>query len=248
MICGACTPHQITPLHLHSLVARWKAVYANATAYALRGQLRRLLRNIGNSIGRPDLPDELPTVRVPRPRTNIAEPGEIDALLAVSPAWMRCIILLAAHAGLRRSDCLAVAPIHYNAENRTLTLEQQRTKFTVAIPITEELAKLLEAAPAGSPATPFYALHRGSPITAPGLLTAWWRLKKKAGIDRHLWLHDLRRTLAVSLYEVSKDLRVVEQMLGHQSLTATARYLEHRDPAKLRPYLDALFIPKGRVQ
>jgi integrase len=232
MICGTCTPHQITPLHLQSLVARWKATYANATAYALRGALRRLLRNIGNSIGRPDLADELPSVRVPRPRTVIAEPGEIAALLAVSPAWMRTIILLAAHAGLCRSDCLAVAPANYNAENRTLTLEQQKTRFTVTVPVTEELAKLLEAAPTGSPLTPFYELHRGSPITTAGLLTAWWRLKKKAGIGRHLWLHDLRRTLAVSLYDVSKDLRVVEQMLGHQSISATARYLEHRDPSQ----------------
>ncbi len=52
-----------------------------------------------------------------------------------------------------------------------------------------------------------------------------------------------RRTLAVSLYEVSKDLRVVEQMLGHQSLTSTVRYLEHRDPAKLKPYLDSIHKP-----
>jgi site-specific recombinase XerD len=54
--------------------------------------------------------------------------------------------------------------------------------------------------------------------------------------------------LAVSLYEISKDLRVVEQMLGHGSLNSTIHYLEHRDPEKLKPYLDALFIPKGRLQ
>jgi hypothetical protein len=37
-------------------------------------------------------------------------------------------------------------------------------------------------------------------------------------------------------------------MLGHHSLRTTTAYLEHRDPAKLKPYLDAIYIPKGRVQ
>jgi integrase len=77
---------------------------------------------------------------------------------------------------------------------------------------------------------------------------SWNRLKKTTGADRALNFHDLRRTTAVALYEVSKDLRVVEQMLGHQSLGSTVRYLEHRDPAKLRPYLDSIHKPTGRVQ
>jgi hypothetical protein len=36
-------------------------------------------------------------------------------------------------------------------------------------------------------------------------------------------------------------------MLGHQSLTTTVRYLEHRDPAKLKPYLDAIHRPTTKV-
>lgn len=51
----------------------------------------------------------------------------------------------------------------------------------------------------------------------------------------------------MSLYDISKDLRIVEQMLGHTSLRSTIQYLEHRDPAKLRPYLDAIHRPKTEV-
>ena len=160
---------------------------------------------------------------------------------------MQTIILLAHDAGLRRGDCMRVAPIHYEAEKRLISIEQGKTKHVVTVPVSERLAALLDTAPTHSPTTPFYVLWKGDAITPHGVTSAWHTLKKKAGVDSNLWIHDLRRTLAVSLYEVSKDLRVVEQMLGHQSLTSTVRYLEHRDPGKLRPYLDAIHNPTSKA-
>jgi integrase len=210
--------------------------------------LRRLVRNISALTGRNDL---LAAVgRPPRAiaRSVIANPGEVDKLLAVSENWLRTIILLAYHAGMRRTDAMRCAPIHWNPETKMLTLEQQKTRRQLTIPATEQLASWLNHSPEGDPQTPFYILHRRAPISHRGLSQAWMKAKQRAGVNRDLWLHDLRRTVAVSLYEVSKDLRVVEQMLGHTSLASTIHYLEHRDPTKLKPYMDAIFKPRGPVQ
>jgi integrase len=168
----------------------------------------------------------------------------VQKLLAVAPRWFQCIILLAAHAGFRRGDCLRAAPIHYDPQTRILKIKQQKTGNPLEIPATDALHALLSSPPTGDPATPFYRLFRDKPISEAGLDRAWQRLKKKAGVKPNLWLHDLRRTLAVSIYEVSRDLRVVEQMLGHTSLASTIRYLEHRDPQKLAPYLKQLHTPR----
>jgi len=65
---------------------------------------------------------------------------------AASPA-MRCAILLASHGGLRASDSLRIAPIHYNAEARKITIDQKKTGTTVVLPVTDELAAILNAAP-----------------------------------------------------------------------------------------------------
>lgn len=143
---------------------------------------------------------------------------------------------------------MKASPINYNHEKQILTISQGKTGVAVSVPVTETLAGWLAQTPEGDPATPFYVLWRGKPISQAGFTSRWQTLKKITGVNPNLWLHDLRRTLAVSLYEVSKDLRVVEQMLGHRSLTSTAVYLEHRDPSKLKPYLDAMFTPKGPVQ
>jgi len=206
------------------------------------------VRNIAATANRPDLSSLVVKARQPGARKTIAAPDELDKLLAAAPRWLQTLLLLCAHAGLRKSDAMRVAPIHYHPEARTIAIDQKKTGQPVAVPVTDRLAEILDTAPSFSPATPYYELYRGKPITKAGLSRAWQTLKKKTGVNRDLWLHDLRRTVAVSLYEVSKDLRVVEQMLGHTSLQSTVRYLEHRDPAKLRPYLQSLFTPKGRVQ
>jgi len=227
----------------------WRARLARATLKNYAAAFRSLVAQIGAASNRPYLHQAVPIIDRGSPRKVIATPEELTALLAAAPTWLRAIILLAAHAGFRRSDCLRIAPIHYSQEQKTITITQQKTNHTVCVPASGELQLLFAAAPDGDPATPLYALHRGQTIGTTGLGKAWCRAKKKAGVNPGLWLHDLRRTLAVSLYELTKDLRVVEQFLGHRSLNATVMYLEHRDANKLRPYLDALFIPKTqRVQ
>jgi integrase len=243
------TPHQFTEKHIEPPLLAWRARLARSTLKNYASAFRQLVAQIGAATNRPYLHQSVPIVDRGSPRRVIATPEELTALLAAAPTWLRVIVLLAAHAGFRRSDCLRVAPIHYSPEHGTITITQQKTNHTVSVPASAELQLMFAAAPPGDPATPLYQLHRGERIWPSGLGKAWHRLKKKAQVNPHLWLHDLRRTLAVSLYELTKDLRVVEQFLGHRSLNATVMYLEHRDVHKLKPYLDALFVPRTqRVQ
>jgi len=219
-----------------------------STTHYYTRQLKVLARHLTAISGVQGLADHIPKAKTPHPRTEIATPAEIAAILAKAKPWQRVITLLAAHAGFRRGDCLRIAPIHYNAEQKTITIRQQKTDKQVVIPATESLARLLECAPEGSPETPFYALYRGGRITACGMNDSWRTLVKAAGISRPLWIHDMRRTLAVNLYELTKDLRAVEQILGHNSLISTVHYLEHRDPQKLAPMLRELTKPFTRKE
>jgi integrase len=248
-LAGNISPHELTPLHFQSLLAIWKARVRRGTVYLYRHQLAQLVHHIAVIANRPDLDKQVPRAPRGRPRVTIATPAEVQKLLTLATPAMRCAILLATHAALRVSDALRISPAHYIAESQTLTITQKKTGQQVSIPVSEQLAAMLQAAPeADSPLIPFVERFHNRKVNYDGLNKAWNALKRKAQVNPELTFHDLRRTLAVSLYEVSKDLRVVEQMLGHQSLHSTAQYLEHRDPAKLRPYLDALFTPKGRVQ
>lgn len=48
---------------------------------------------------------------------------------------------------------------------------------------------------------------------------------KKAGIDRHLSMHDLRHTFATLAIEAGVDPRTLQELLGHSSMAMTSRYL-----------------------
>ena len=62
------------------------------------------------------------------------------------------------------------------------------------------------------------------------------RLGEKAGIPRKVKPHMLRRTFATHLLEAGASLRHIQLLLGHESLTTTAKYLRV-DSAKLRQEL-----------
>jgi integrase len=207
-----------------------------------------MLRNAAQLLNLPHLATLVPKGRRPNPRKIIIQPAELEAMLAAAPPWMRVLLLLGAHAGLRISDAMRACPLQLSPDKQTLSLIQKKTDHPVTIPLTDALGHMLGGAPQGDPATPFYQLYRGAPITYHGVNGAWQTLKKRTQVNRALIFHDLRRTIAVSVYELSKDLRVAEQMLGHKSLTSTCGYLEHVDPGILRPLLQSIYTPKGPVQ
>lgn len=241
---GHLTPTRLRPEHISALMAHWKATLGRRTLWTYTFTLANQLE----ALGRPDLKDHLPRIPKPKPRTEIASPEELARATTTATGWLRCAILLAAHCGLRASDCLRCAPCHFNQGTGLLTITQQKTGDPITIPVSPDVSAILQSAPAADPTTPFVSAIAGSPVNYARLCAAWSKLRRRIALPPELTFHALRRTVAVGLYEVSKDLRIVQQALGHRSLSTTAAYLEHRDPAKLREVLSQLWTPKGPVQ
>jgi integrase/recombinase XerD len=209
-------------------------------------RLKALLRWIAATAHTEDLSGEVMQPRRPDPRETILTQAEAAAILSAAAPWLKTLLLLALDLGLRRSDAIRVAPVHYHAEKGHVTIRQRKTGRTVQLPVTQRLAAWLARSSPDTPETPFYLAYRREPLSARGLNSAWNAVKKRAGINRELWFHDLRRTAAVQLYERTHDLRAVEQFLGHHSLKSTCAYLEHKDPHKLASYLETIWHPNPK--
>lgn len=194
----------------------------------------------------------MPKVRRPTPRETIATPEEIERLKAVSKSWMRLYITIAQNTALRRGDILRLSAANITADpafGPGLRIEQQKTGRVVILPMTPQLAEAIDVLPpSDNPATPFLERAAGHAITAMMYGHEWAATRKRAGVRSEITGHDIRRTVAVTLYDATRDLRVVQHVLGHKSLSSTLQYLEHKDPDALRPLLAQLWTPKGPVQ
>jgi len=78
--------------------------------------------------------------------------------------------------------------------------------------------------------------RRGSRLSRVMIFLALKELAKKAGIEKNISPHTFRHSFATHLVEGGADLRAVQEMLGHESITTTEIYT-HLDREFLRTTL-----------
>ncbi|PZW40506.1 integrase/recombinase XerD [Mesonia algae] len=79
--------------------------------------------------------------------------------------------------------------------------------------------------------------RRGKKLTRAMIFTIVKTLTKKANIQKKISPHTFRHSFATHLLENGADLRSIQQMLGHESITTTEIYM-HVDRSHLKEVLD----------
>ena len=157
----------------------------------------------------------------------------------------RAIIEVAYAAGLRISE-LAAAELGSldlrRAEIRVLGKGRKERIGLLGRPAVRALATYLDEArpvllalrrsPGPDPAAIFLN-HRGDGLGVRGLRLRIDGLCRAAGLSDGVSPHTLRHSFATHLLDGGADLRVVQELLGHESLATTQVYT-HVSPARLR--------------
>lgn len=79
--------------------------------------------------------------------------------------------------------------------------------------------------------------RRGNKLTRAMIFTIVRRLAEAAGIRKKISPHTFRHSFATHLLENGADLRAIQQMLGHESITTTEVYM-HVDRSHLRKVME----------
>jgi len=141
------------------------------------------------------------------------------------------ILELAYASGLRLAELRGLRLEHLHLEAGFITVIGKGNKERVVPVGSKAVAALNRYLAAGrpqlvnprSPATVFLT-KRGTPFAA---VTLWLRIKnrvRRAGIARNVTPHMLRHSFATHLLEHGADLRVIQELLGHASISTTEVY------------------------
>jgi len=167
-------------------------------------------------------------------RLRYLNPEEIQKLLEACDEHLYPIVLVALHTGMRKSEILLLKWSNVDLKNGLLLLEKTKNRERREIPMNDTLKQVFSRLfvkrrldvdwvfPSWKSGKPYYDLKR-----------SFNKAVKKAGItDFHF--HDLRHTFASQLVMAGVDIRTVQELLGHKSLTMTLRYahLSHAQKKK----------------
>lgn len=85
--------------------------------------------------------------------------------------------------------------------------------------------------------------RRGKQLTRAMVFTIIKQLAKKIGLNKNISPHTFRHSFATHLLENGADLRAIQQMLGHESITTTEVYM-HVDRTHLADVMNK-YHPRG---
>jgi integrase/recombinase XerC len=75
--------------------------------------------------------------------------------------------------------------------------------------------------------------RNGGAISVPGVRWIIAKYAERSGLGKHIHPHSLRHSFATQLVNSGCDVRVVQELLGHASLSTTQRYT-HVDIDRLK--------------
>ncbi|MBV9824670.1 MAG: tyrosine recombinase XerC [Alphaproteobacteria bacterium] len=169
---------------------------------------------------------------VPKP-LSIADAGDIIEAPAelVASAWQAkrdvAVLTLLYGCGLRISEALGLsrseAPL---GSQLTITGKGQKDRFVPVLPaVREAVADYIAACPYPLPREgPLFVGARGGPLSPRLVQQKMTTLRRALGLPETATPHALRHSFATHLLGAGGDLRAIQELLGHASLSTTQRY------------------------
>ncbi|MCM1404639.1 MAG: tyrosine-type recombinase/integrase [Prevotella sp.] len=99
--------------------------------------------------------------------------------------------------------------------------------------LVQQLQKYLLTFPKGKPTDPLFESLYGGRINKTSIQTMVRKYCQRAGINKHITPHKLRSTFGTNMYEKTRDIYLVAELLGHKSVnTTTKHYTTVKDELK----------------
>jgi len=197
--------------------------------------------------------DDIPLPKKPFRLPVVLSPEEVKHFLnCIANTKHRAILTTAYAAGLRVSEATHLLVTDIDSMRMVIRVDQgkgNKDRYVMLSPqLLDELRDYWKSERPTAWLFPGYV--HGRPITKAAVEQACQKAHKASGIAKPITPHSLRHAFATHLLECGADVRRIQLLLGHRSLSTTSRYLKIAtstvcatvSPFDLLPKLDPLTL------
>ena len=172
--------------------------------------------------------DLIPAPKKPQKLPVVLSPEEVLQFLGcIKNTEHRTILTTCYAAGLRISEAVHLKPSDIDSQRMVVRVEQGKGQKDRYVMLSPKLLETLRS---------YWRVIRpkqwlfegdtaGQPITRSAVEQACQKARRLSGIGKPISPHSMRHAFAVHLLESGTDVRTIQLLLGHRSLSTTARYL-----------------------
>jgi len=207
----------------------------------------------GVTLQRPEVMANFRGPKVPRKAPEILSGTEIEALFeAITALKYRAILMTTYGAGLRISEVCQLQPTDIDSRRMLIHVREGKGGDSRYAMLSPCLLKVLRAYYKWArPPGPYLFPGRRSdlPISRESVRGVLNKAVKRCGFHKRVTPHTLRHSFATHLLEIGTDVRVIQVLLGHRSITSTQLYAQvsTRQISRTRSPLDLLGTKKADV-
>ena len=225
----------------------------NATRARHLAAVRTLFRYLARHHGVENLaPGLLGTPRARPPVPRALTPGQALAVAAEAgdaeqPEWQArdtALFTLLYGAGLRIAEALALNVGDVSEGPLRVRGKGRKERLVPLLPaVRAALAEWLRLHPAAAAGAPLFVGQKGGRLNSGIAQRTMRTYRQGAGLPGHATPHALRHSFATHLLAGGADLRAIQELLGHASLSTTQRYTQVDQAALMRVWRRA--HPRG---
>jgi site-specific recombinase XerD len=219
----ALGPEQVRAYQVHLIEERKLAAGSlSVVAAALRFLYKITLRRAWSD-------DDIPMPKRPLKLPIVLSPEEVVRFLGcVASTKHRTILTTIYASGLRVSEAVALCLADIDSSRMVLRVDQGKGRKDRYVMLSPRLLDVLRD---------YWRIERpkpwlfpgdglGSHITKNAVEQACQKAQRACGINKPVTPHSLRHAFATHLLESGTDVRRIQLLLGHRSLSTTSRYLK----------------------
>ncbi len=193
-------------------------------------------------------------ISVPRPKRplklpNVLAISQVEKLFAqLENIKHKTMLYLTYSAGLRVSEVVNLRVNDIHSARMVINIKGAKGKKDRTVVLSDGILELLRK---------YYTVYKpqkwlfegqyeGSQYSTSSLQQIFHRAKNAAKIAQPVTFHSLRHSYATHLHECGTDIKLIQELLGHNDINTTLRYthVSHRTLEKIKSPFDSLNLKK----